>query len=129
MEPESTWDEIGVAFRSGKILDASRKELESYLFALASAQVLSSANQQRAYQMGETIRLLLTRKDSQEAERRATKIATVALIVALVSAVFAGLQVLGQCGLMAPAESCQAQIEKLLPGAPKSAAERVIHPG
>ena len=91
---EDEWDEMGGAFRSGSILDADRATLERYLFALATVQVMADHNRQRAHQMGETIRLLLARKDSQEANRSAMSVARAALYVSLAALILSALQAL-----------------------------------
>jgi hypothetical protein len=95
-EAEDDWDEMGAAFRKGAILQATRQDLERYLFALASLQVKSDENRQRAAQMGETIRLLLARKDSQESHQEALGVAHAALRVAAASLAISVLYPLAQ---------------------------------
>jgi len=94
------WDRMGKAFKSGAILKAGRQELERYLFALAVVQVQAGHNQQRAAQMGETIRYLLARIDSMESERRAMKIATAALLISMIAALLAAIDVAAALGYL-----------------------------
>ena len=103
MEPidaDHEWSQMGKAFRTGAILEAGRRELERYLFALATVQVRADFNQQRALQMGETIRLLLARLDSMETERRATRIALVALVISIIAAVLTAVEVAAVLGFI-----------------------------
>lgn len=92
MSPDEAWDEMGQRFKNGSILNSTRGELEQFLFALASVQVRSEENRQRAQQMGETIRLLLARLDSQESHAEALGVARSALWVALAALGVSGLQ-------------------------------------
>jgi hypothetical protein len=92
IDADQEWDRMGKAFRAGTILQASRQELERYLFALATVQVRADFNQQRAQQMGETIRLLLARLDSQESNRHALSVARAALYVSLAALILSTLQ-------------------------------------
>jgi beta-phosphoglucomutase-like phosphatase (HAD superfamily) len=118
MDADATWDEIGKRFRSGDIVNATRKDLENYLFALAVVQVQSGPNQQRAYQMGDTMRLLLTRKDSQESERRATWIALTALVISVAALVAGIVQAVASVkALNQPAASQSQQQIQLVPPA------------
>lgn len=87
-----TWDTIGRAFADKSVLSADRATLEDYLMVLATVQVLSGPNQQRAHQMGETIRLLLARKDSQEAHHHAMVVSIAALIVSFAALVLAAIK-------------------------------------
>jgi hypothetical protein len=94
IDAEDEWTRMGSAFRSGTILHASREELERYLFALATVQIRADFNQQRAQQMGETIRLLLARKDSQETNRQAMIVARAALYVSIAALLLTALPTL-----------------------------------
>ena len=86
------FDDLNSAFKSGAILSADREYLEAALMTLASVMIMAGHNQQRAHQMGETIRMLLARKDSQDAERRALGVARAALWVAVAALVLGAAQ-------------------------------------
>ena len=92
IDADGEWARMGEAFKNGTILSAGREDLERYLFALATVQIRADFNQQRAHQMGETIRLLLARKDSQESNRHALSVARAALYVSLAALVLSALQ-------------------------------------
>lgn len=51
-------------FRDGTIGQAPRADLDRYLSALALLQVRSEENRQRAKQMGDTIRMLISSRDA-----------------------------------------------------------------
>jgi hypothetical protein len=89
-KPIPTHDEVRSAFDSGKILTATKDELELFLVANGQARILHEANQARASEMGETMRQLLAARQSQEMHSEALRISKVALIVS-VFALVAGL--------------------------------------
>jgi hypothetical protein len=91
--PEDEWDEMNSRFGDGSIANASRAELERYLYALAVLRIESEVNRQKGVQRGEAIRLLLTRLDSKEVERRATTIAVTALVISIVAMFLSGVDV------------------------------------
>jgi hypothetical protein len=65
-KPIPSHDEVRSAFDSGKILTATKEELELFLVANGQARILHEANQTRASEMGETMRQLLAARQSQE---------------------------------------------------------------
>jgi len=81
-----------MAFQTGSVMDANQHDLEQFLLAIAMERVHSSFNQVRAAEMGGTIRLLLTVKHSQSAQRRATIISVVALVISIIALACSALQ-------------------------------------
>jgi len=80
-----TFDDVKEAFQNGSVLKANRRELEQFLLAIGTAYISHPANQTRASEMGETIRLLLMAKVSQELHDKATRIAIIALVISIVA--------------------------------------------
>jgi hypothetical protein len=78
-----TYDDVRKAFDNGRILEASRTELEQLLLALGRENTTDIARQARAAEMGRTMRQLLAAKRNDELQRRPSRVAALALLVAL----------------------------------------------
>lgn len=94
MRPLKTYDEVRAAFDTGAVLDASKSDLEDYLLAVGRAQILSPENQNRAREMGETMRQLLAARQSQQFHSEAIGIARIALALSIVALLVSGFQLL-----------------------------------
>jgi hypothetical protein len=89
-----TTDDVTQAFTSGEIANADRKELEQYLIAIANARIQCVVNQELFSHRAETIRLLLSAKQSQELHGESQSVARAALYIALAALVMSALQLL-----------------------------------
>jgi hypothetical protein len=87
-----TYDDVRAAFDSGRILEATRTELEQLLLALGRESTSDIARQARAAEMGRTMRQLLAAKRNEELQRRPSRVATLALLVALAALLTSGGQ-------------------------------------
>jgi hypothetical protein len=90
--PKKTYSDVQMAFQTGRVMEASQGDLEQFLLAIAETQVHSDMNRARTDHMGSTIRLLLTVKHSQDAQRRSTIISMVALVISVAALVCSVLQ-------------------------------------
>lgn len=89
-----TMDDVEAAFKNGSIAGADRKELEQYLVAIANARIQSPTNQETANQRAETIRMLLTAKQSEELHGQTQSVARAALYVALAALAMSAIQLI-----------------------------------
>ena len=105
VSPEKSYDDVRAAFDSGTVLVASRQELEQLLLAVGRARVLDPANQARAAEMGETMRLLLAARNSAELQSNANRISKIALWVSVFALLFGAVQALVALGLLPPISS------------------------
>ncbi len=87
-----TYDDVRNAFDSGRILEATRTELEQLLLALGRESTTDIARQARAAEMGRTMRQLLAAKRNEELQRRPSRVAALALLVALAALLSSGAQ-------------------------------------
>ncbi len=92
--PPKEYREVVAAFESNSILTASKAELEQYLIGLGKDRVLSEENRVKAAEMGETIRLFLSARQSQEMHGQSMIVARVALYVALIALFLSAAQLL-----------------------------------
>jgi hypothetical protein len=83
-----TFADVQEAFESGRVLHASRKELEQLLVATAAATPSDPAGQARAREMGDTMRQLLVAKTPP----RRSRLAVVATVLALAALLSSGVQ-------------------------------------
>lgn len=91
-----TYDDVNTAFETGKVLDASKEDLEFFLLAIGKVRIQSPINQAKASEMGETIRILLAARQSQEMHSEATKISKIALIVSFTALAVSVMQIILQ---------------------------------
>lgn len=92
--PPKEYSEVVKAFEDSSVLTATKAELEQYLIGLGKDRILSEANRTRAAEMGETIRLFLSARQSQEMHGKSLIVARVALYVSLIALFLAGAQLL-----------------------------------
>lgn len=81
----ATYDDVQRAFTDGSVLTASKEELEQLLLAITTARILAEENRAVAAHRGETIRLLLSVRQSQRFHSQAIWVSVAALVVALAS--------------------------------------------
>lgn len=73
------------ASNSGEIIKATRKELEQYAVIVCSPYMKMVASESQVSQIGDTIRLLLTVRLSEESQNEAMAVAKRALFVAWIA--------------------------------------------
>jgi len=74
---KKTYSDVQSAFESHEILQSSKSDLEQFLLAIAMTRVLDSANQIRTTEMGDTIRLLLAARQSQQMHSQSSKVSCI----------------------------------------------------
>ena len=74
---KKTYSDVQSAFESHAILQSAKADLEEFLIAIATTRVLDPANQVRTAEMGDTIRMLLAARQSEEMHSQASKIARI----------------------------------------------------
>src|SRR6266496_941748 len=80
---KKTYSDVQSAFESHEILQSSKSDLEQFLLAIAMTRVLDPANQIRTTEMGDTIRLLLAARQSQQMHFQSSKVSCIALIISV----------------------------------------------
>jgi hypothetical protein len=108
-----TYDDVRKAFDNATIIDASRRELEQFLVAVGRERILNPANQARASEMGETMRQLLSARQSEELHNKATRIAIIALVVSIAAFLISSAHLI--VALRSPATATAAQVPARMP--------------
>src|SRR5437899_2997764 len=80
---KKTYSDVQSAFENHEILQSSKSDLEQFLLAIAMTRVLDPANQIRTTEMGDTIRLLLAARQSQQMHSQSSKVSCIALIISV----------------------------------------------
>ncbi|MBW7895672.1 MAG: hypothetical protein H3C27_11205 [Opitutaceae bacterium] len=99
--PPKEFGQIIAAFEDKTVLEFTKKELEDCLLILGKCRILSEENRARASEMGDTLRLLLAARQSQEMHSQSLIVARVALYISLIALFLAA----GQFLLSIPAVS------------------------
>lgn len=102
MPQDKTYDDVRIAFDSGTVVEANKRELEQLLLAVGRARVLNPANQARAAEMGETMRQLLAARQSEAMHSQALSTARLALWVSVVALVASLVQAAVSMNFIAP---------------------------
>ena len=87
--PPRTLDDVRAAFDTRSVLNASRTELEELLTVVGAETIDDPAGRARVREMGETMRQLLENRRADEL-RRPSKLATVAVVLAVVALLCSG---------------------------------------
>ena len=89
---KKTYSDVQSAFENHEILQSSKSDLEQFLLAIAMTRVLDPANQIRTTEMGDTIRLLLAARQSQQMHSQSSKVSCIALIISVAALICSGTQ-------------------------------------
>jgi hypothetical protein len=116
MDPKH-YDDVRAAFDDGSVVTATKVELEQLLLAVGRARVLDPANQARASEMGETMRLLLAARQSEEMHGQALGVARAALWISIAALVASLVQAAAALNIVPPVRS-------LFSGTPATAAKQ-----
>lgn len=79
----TTLEDAQTAFETGAVLRSSREELEEMLVAVCAKTIPNPEERARAGQMAETLRQLLEARRLDERHRKPSRLAAVALVLAL----------------------------------------------
>ena len=88
------FSEVCSAFANQTVLTATKEDLEQYLLALGKDRILNETNCARASEMGDTIRLFLTARQSQTLHSQSLATSRVALYIALIALLISAAQTL-----------------------------------
>jgi hypothetical protein len=89
---KKTYSDVQSAFENHEILQSSKADLEQFLLAIAMTRVLDPANQMRTTEMGDTIRLLLAARQSQQMHSQSSKVSCIALVISVAALICSGTQ-------------------------------------
>lgn len=94
------WTELASAFREGRIISATRKQLEDYAILVCDPRAGSFFPGHQWPQLADTIRLMLLVRISEETQTKALIVAAAALVISIIAAIFTAIQALSALGFI-----------------------------